>query len=153
MPHVTEKLHQDHEKVEQMFKKLQATGKSAEKTRQNLCQQIATELRAHMEFEEKVFYPALRQAGDGAGDKVRHAIHEHDEAKQLLEKLEQCDPKSDDFLDLAAQLQEAIEHHVREEEDTIFELAHDRFEDADAQQMAVRHDKMAQEYKQQHASR
>lgn len=153
MPHVTEKLHQDHEKVEQMFKKLQQTSNGAEKTRQKLCQQLATELRAHMEFEEKVFYPALRQASDGAGDKVKHAFHEHNEAKQMLEQLEQCDPKSDEFLDIATQLQEAIEHHVREEEDSIFDLAQDRIEDDDAEQMAVRHDKMAQEYKQQHASR
>lgn len=153
MPHVTEKLHQDHEKVEQMFKKLQETSSGAEKTRQKLCQQLATELRAHMEFEEKVFYPALRQAGDGAGEKVKEAVEEHNQAKQLLDQLEQCDPTSDEFLDIATQLQEAIEHHVREEEDEIFELAQDRIEGDDAEQMATRHDKMAQEYKQQHASR
>lgn len=153
MPHVTEKLHQDHEKVEQMFGKLQETGDGDETTRQQLRQQIATELRAHMEFEEKVFYPALRQAGDGAGDKVRHAVHEHNEAKELLDQLMSCDPKSDEFLDIASQLQKAIEHHVREEEDSIFDLAQERLENDDAEQMATRHDTMAQEYKQQHTQR
>lgn len=153
MPHVTDKLHQDHEKVEQLFKKLQETGDGAEKSRQKLCQQLATELRAHMEFEEKVFYPAVRQTGDGAGEKIKHAVHEHNEAKQLLDQLEQCDPTSEDFLDLATQLQESIEHHVREEEDSVFRMARKGIEDDDAEQMATRHDKMAQEYKQQHASR
>lgn len=153
MPHVTEKLHQDHEKVEKMFQKLQETGDGDETTRQQLCQQLATELRAHMEFEEKVFYPALRQAGDGAGEKVRHAVEEHNEAKDLLDQLTQCDPKSDDFLDLASQLQEAIEEHVREEEDEIFDLAQEKLGDDDAEQMAIRHDTMAKEYKQQHAAR
>lgn len=153
MPHVTEKLHQDHEKVENMFKKLQQTGGGDEATRQQLCQQLATELRAHMEFEEKVFYPALRQAGGGAGDKVRHAIDEHNQAKDLLDQLVNCDPKSDEFPELASQLQEAIEQHVREEEDAIFDLAQDSLENDDAEQMAIRHDTMAKEYKQQHAAR
>lgn len=153
MPHVTEKLHQDHEKVEKMFKKLLQTKDDDASTRQKLCQQIATELRAHMEFEEKVFYPALRQAGDGAGEKVRHSVHEHNEAKQLLDQLISCDPKSEEFLDIAGQLQEAVEHHVREEEDSIFDLAQEKLEDGDAEQMAMRHDTMARGYKQQHAAR
>ena len=153
MPHVIEKLHHDHEKVEKLFEKLLNTGDGAKKTRENLRQQLSSELQAHAEFEEQVFYPAIKKAGASAGDELKEALSEHQEMKDLLERLIALDVEDEGFLDLASELQEAVESHVQHEEEDIFPLAKDGLEEDEAQEMAKRHDSMAKEYMQQHAHR
>ena len=152
MPHIIERLHQDHEKVEQLFEKLLDTGDGAEKSRRQLCEQLAEELKAHSEFEEEVFYPAVRDAGGKADDEVDEALEEHEEVKQMLDQIESLDPTSEEFLDLVMELRDAVQEHVRREEAEIFPMAKDAIEQDAAQQMTERHDKMAAEHA-QHASR
>lgn len=152
MPHIIEKLHQDHERVEQLFAKLQTTSASAKKTRETLCQTLAQELKAHTQFEERVFYPAVRESGDSAGPKVKHAIEEHREVERMLMRLEKIDVASEEFMDLIGQLQDAVQEHVREEEDEIFPLAKKGIEEEDSTQMVIRHDKMVRDVR-QHVTR
>lgn len=152
MAHVIEKLNQDHERVEQIFAKLQESGAGARKTREKLCQQLIQELKAHTRFEERVFYPAVRESGDGAGQIVRHAIDEHRQVERMLLRLEKMDVTSTEFMELLGEIQESVQKHVREEEDEIFPLAEKSIEDQDAVEMAVRHDKMVRDFR-QHASR
>ena len=153
MPHVIEKLHQDHEKVEKLFEKLLNSGDGAKKTRETLCQQIASELEAHAEFEEQVFYPAIKKAGDGAGEELKEALSEHQEMKDLLERMIAMDVEDEGFLDMVSELQDSVESHVQHEEEDIFPLAKEGLEEDEAQEMAKRHDSMAKEFMQQHAHR
>lgn len=145
MPHITEKLHKDHEKVEQLFRKLKETTDRAEKTRLDLCQKLKHELLAHAEFEEAVFYPAVRER-NGVGQQIKEGIEEHNEVKRMLEEIEAMEPTSAEFMDKIEELEQAVQHHVDEEESEIFPVAKKVIDKTEGEQMSKRHDEMAQEH-------
>lgn len=152
MPQITERLHEDHQKVEKLLQKLKDTGSGAEKTRTQLCEQLVHELQAHTEFEEKVFYPAVRKAGKNAESEVETAIEEHDEVESMLERLQAMEPTSDDFVEVISELEEAIQAHVSREEKDIFPLAERTIEDEDSSRMTEEHDQMVEKHMQRAAS-
>ena len=145
MPHITDKLHQDHEKVEQLFRKLKDTTDGAEKTRLELCQKLKHELLAHAEFEEAVFYPTVRER-NGVGQQIQEGIEEHNEVKRMLEEIEALEPTSSEFMDKIEELEQAVRHHVDEEESEIFPVAKKVIDKDEGEQMSTRHDEMAQEH-------
>ena len=148
MPHITDTLHQAHETVSELIEKLQDTTGGAEKTRTNLCQQIKHALLAHTEFEESVFYPAVRELNAEAANEVEAALGEHEEVDQMLDELEEMEPTSEEFMETVTQLQEAILEHVRHEEEKIFPLARKGIESEDAEEMSQQHDQMLEEHMQ-----
>ena len=90
--------------------------------RQALAERICQELTVHAQIEEEIFYPALRQAID-APQLLDEAQAEHQQAKELIARIQQMrapDPQMDD---LVAELARAIEHHVKEERDDLFTKA------------------------------
>jgi iron-sulfur cluster repair protein YtfE (RIC family) len=110
-------LDSDHQKVEQLFAEYQSAGNDQTK-KSRLAQTICLELTVHATIEEEVFYPAFRKAA-GDNEMVDEAEQEHQEARDLIteiEDAEQMDP-------LMAELQKAIEHHVKEERDEMFPKA------------------------------
>lgn len=143
--HITEKLHQDHEKVEQIFRKLMESGDGAEKTRLDLCEKLKHELLAHAEFEEAVFYPAVRER-NGVGQQIKEGIEEHNQVKRMLSEIEKMEPTSAGFMDKIEELQQAVQHHVDEEESEIFPAAKKLIEKEEGEQMSTRHDEMVQEH-------
>lgn len=108
-------LDEDHRKVEQLFQQYQSAD-SARK--QQLAQTIAQELSVHMQIEDEIFYPAFLDA-TGDDDMIEEAEDEHDEARELIAKLE--GGKADD--EVMKELQKAIEHHVGEERREMFPKA------------------------------
>jgi iron-sulfur cluster repair protein YtfE (RIC family) len=108
-------LDEDHKKVEQLFQQYQSADASR---KQQLAQTIAQELSVHMQIEDEIFYPAFLDA-TGDDDMVEEAEDEHDEARELIAKLE--GGKADD--EVMKELQKAIEHHVGEERREMFPKA------------------------------
>jgi hypothetical protein len=106
-----EVLKNDHRKVEQLFADFLASDSDLEQ--EEIFQQIQTELTAHAEAEEKVFYPRLREV---AAADVEEAIEEHAEAKQLLMNMLDMDFEDEGFEVAFMQLMESVQHHVTEEE-------------------------------------
>jgi hemerythrin superfamily protein len=109
-------LDADHQKVEGLFAQYQSATDAARKS--TLAQTICQELTVHTTIEDEIFYPAFRKAS-GDDDMVDEAEEEHDEARDLItqiEDAEQMDP-------LMAELQRAIEHHVKEEREEMFPKA------------------------------
>ena len=151
MQHVVEKLHKDHEKVEQIFGKLMDTGENAEKSRADLCRKLSLELKAHTRFEEEVFYPAIRDIGEAPEGDVQKLIDEHHEVEEMLERLDRLEPTSDGFMEEVSALKDAVQKHVRREEDEIFPIAERGIGEEDAERMARRHDEMADDFKRQAA--
>lgn len=143
--HITEKLHQDHEKVEQIFRKLMESGDGAEKTRRDLCEKLKHELLAHAEFEEAVFYPAVRDR-NGVGQQIKEGIQEHNQVKRMLSEIETMEPTSTDFMEKIEELQQAVQHHVDEEESEIFPAARKLIDKEEGEQMSTRHDQMVKEH-------
>ena len=151
--HITEKLHKDHEKVDRLFSKLLDTTSGAEKTRTDLFAKLREELEAHTEFEENVFYPAVRGDSNDAEELVDVAEEEHAQVDKLLEELSGMDATSDEFLDRLKLLKQAVQEHVEREEGDIFPIARDLLDKQDAEQMSGKHDRMVQEHRSQAAQR
>lgn len=117
-------LEQDHEKVKGLFKKLADTSDGAQKTRENLFKELATELTVHAKVEEAIVYPRLKEF-DELSEQVAEGIDEHKEAEALLEELAGMETTDKEWSAKLKELQAAVEHHVKEEEQELFPEARD----------------------------
>lgn len=128
-------LEKDHEKVKGLFKKLADTSDGAQKTRDSLFKELATELTVHAKVEETIVYPRLKEI-DELSDQVEEGIDEHHEAEALLEELAGMDTTDKEWSAKLKELQEAVEHHVKEEEQELFPEARDFIDDDEAMELA-----------------
>lgn len=110
----------DHAEVSQMFQDFEAETDPV--VRAWCAEKICKSLTVHMMVEEELFYPEARKVLDsGDEDLVDEAEHEHSEAKDMIADIKTMATGSD-LDDKMADLREAIEHHVGEEEDELFPL-------------------------------
>lgn len=119
-------LTNDHKVVRGMLEELAATTTRAVKKRTELVRKIATEIEAHTQIEEEIFYPAFKQAGEKSDDDKMffEAMEEHRAAGDLvLPDLLQTEVGSDQFSGRAKVLKELIDHHAKEEEKDMFPRA------------------------------
>ncbi|HEY3635983.1 MAG TPA: hemerythrin domain-containing protein [Caldimonas sp.] len=120
-PAATELLAADHREVEALFGKYRtmAEAGAAAGDRRPLAEEICTLLTVHAAIEEEIFYPAARAAGVAA-DVLDEAEVEHAAAKDLIAQIRDMDA-GDDLYDAKVKvLGEYVEHHVHEEEDSLF---------------------------------
>jgi len=110
-------LKEDHREVEDFFDKYEKLEGAGEKERMAL--KICLALTVHTQIEEEIFYPAAREAIEGA-ELIDEAIVEHASAKQLIAEIEEMDA-GDELYDAKVKvLGEQVRHHVEEEEDELF---------------------------------
>jgi hemerythrin superfamily protein len=109
-----ELLKEDHKKVEKIF-----TAMEKQEDRQKLFPELDRELSVHAEIEEKIFYPAAKEA-EPTRDLVLESIEEHKQIKMVLADLEQTDKSTDVWGAALKVLKEDVMHHVGEEEDELF---------------------------------
>jgi hemerythrin superfamily protein len=111
---VVDLIMQDHREVERLFGQLT----NFPDTRPLLTPVLAALLIAHSRAEEAEVYPAAK---DEAGDveDVAHSQEEHTQAEQMLKRLVAADPESTEYVELLSELEEAITHHVEEEESKV----------------------------------
>ena len=116
-------LKADHAEVKKMFRQFEKFKKQDDqKGMQQVAQAACAALSVHAQIEEEIFYPALREAGD-ADDALDEADVEHSHVKELVRQLEGADPGDDHFAARFKVLSEYVQHHVEEEESTIFSRA------------------------------
>lgn len=129
------KLKDDHKKVKELFKKLEGTSERAHATREVLFQELAQTLQEHMEIEERIFYPAFKNATGKRNELILYyeAQDEHNHAKMGLAQLQRTNPATELFAARIKVLREIIEHHVGEEEQEIFPTARKVFSKSDFQ--------------------
>ncbi len=87
-----------------------------------LFKELRAELAAHAAAEERFFYVPLI-AHDMTQEPSRHGIAEHHEMDELVEKLEETDFSSPAWLATAKELHHKIYHHLKDEEQGVFQLA------------------------------
>lgn len=109
MSDVVDKIEHDHREVEQMF----AEFKSSHDKR--LALKICDELDKHTKAEDSAVYPVFDEELSNEHDKVQEASGEHKEARQLIGRIRNTDDETH-LADLMTQLEQAIQHHVSEEE-------------------------------------
>ena len=112
---VTKMLEADHRTVESLFAKIQ---KGEGDARTPLIDELATSLKAHMELEETVLYPAM--SGVTGKESVQEANKEHELARKALAEMLALAPDDPGFGAALEALKAGIEHHVREEEEDVF---------------------------------
>lgn len=112
-------LKEDHRNVEKIFKGIDSTTEKAEKTRQNLFEELTTALEYHTKVEERFLYPVLEEVGL-THDTTLEAEEEHNIVKTLLADLRAMSPTEDEWMAKITVMKESLEHHVEEEETDLF---------------------------------
>jgi len=116
----------DHEKVQDLFRQFAALKDGADartqQERQRIVNAACEELTIHTMLEEEIFYPAVRGAIDDA-EAMNEAQVEHDGAKTLIEQLGHMTAKNEMFNARFKVLAEYVNHHIAEEQNTIFPQA------------------------------
>ena len=116
-------LKSDHKRVKALFSefdKLKDDG--AEEDKAAIVAQICNELNIHTAIEEEIFYPAVRRAIEDS-DLMDEALVEHAGAKKLVAQLEAAAADDELYNAKVTVLREQIEHHVQEEEGSMFPKA------------------------------
>lgn len=114
------------------------------KERREAYKQLKDELYAHETAEERHFYIPL-MAHDSGVDLSRHAIAEHHEMDELLEKLDDLEMSSSAWLATARALGDKVLHHLEEEEQRFFQMAGKLLTDKQKNELAGKYD---QEFRQ-----
>ena len=102
----------------------------------------------HLAGEEKLFYPELQQK-DELRDLVNHAYEEHNQIKSISSELESMDAGSQNWASKIKELNEAVTHHVQEEETKVFPKAQQALGQDKAQDIAQQYMQFSQSFKQQ----
>ena len=114
---IFEELHSEHEKVSELIASLESTGRD-EMTVKTLQERAQQPRRG----EERVFYKRLEDE-DETRDVGGRGYEEHETIARVLTQLGAEGTGEDMFDSILAELKENVEHHVEEEEGTLFEKA------------------------------
>lgn len=125
---IYERLRQDHDAQRKLARQLCATSGASEERKQ-LWAEFREEATAHASAEEQTFYAELIACPDGQ-EKARHSVHEHKKADDLIKELDEMEMGSGAWLQKFEKLKEELEHHMREEENEIFDRARKLLDDA-----------------------
>jgi len=138
--HILSTLTTDHDNIEALFKRFEATDPGDAEALGHLRDQILEQLAIHAEIEEQTLYPALRQADEDAEDDVLEALEEHHAVKAILAELERMAPTHERFRAKMQVVIENVRHHVEEEEgdDGLFALARQELKATELKEMAER---------------
>jgi hemerythrin superfamily protein len=121
-------LKQDHGNVEELFHRFETCAPTDTTEMGRIRDKVIEHLAKHSQIEEQVFYPAVRaKLGDENAFEVLEGLEEHHVVKQTLAELEKMSPTHDRFRAKMTVLIESVRHHVKEEEEELFEKVRDNF--------------------------
>jgi hemerythrin-like domain-containing protein len=142
-------MKKDHQEVASLFRRLQAAEGFSE-TSEQLFAQLREEIEFHTHAEERVFYPALREA-EGTQELVEEAVDDHELIRELLDELATSHMGDEAWNEKLEVLEEHVEEHVEEEESDIFDVARQLFNAEQAVELAQRWQTAKQERMARHA--
>jgi hemerythrin superfamily protein len=132
VPGVIEMLKEDHTKVKGLFEDFES---AKGRERAGIAATAIFELEIHAELEEKLIYPAIREAIDDS-DMMNEAVEEHHLVHVLIAELKKLKPSDDKFQAKFSVLSELVKHHIEEEEGEILPQAEQ--EDIDWEALEVK---------------
>ena len=112
----TQLLRKQHAEVKSLFGMFKAS--DDDEQRLALFEQIADAFAAHCVIEEKLFYPSVYVGP--LQEELQEAAEEHLAAKRVIADLLDLEPTDEQFDAKMRLLEEEIEHHVTEEEGSLF---------------------------------
>jgi hypothetical protein len=110
-------LKQEHRDVKKLFKQIV----DQERYQDNVYMQIRTALNLHMSGEEKVLYPRLEN-NDETRTITLESYEEHEVGKRIINDVDNTTDMDAKYAKVKV-LSEAIDMHVKEEEDELFKKA------------------------------
>lgn len=144
MTTIFEALRESHERQRNLCDQLVDThGDTAE--RHEIFTALKHELYAHSVAEDRYLYIPL-MFNDTGLDISRHALAEHHEMDELVEKLEQTEFSNTGWLAIAKQLAEVVHHHLKEEEHGFFQQAGKILDDQEKEKLAQKYLKEYEKY-------
>jgi hemerythrin-like domain-containing protein len=114
-------LKKDHKEVKGILTQLEETGNKSKK-RDELFQKLKEELVPHMKAEEITFYKPLL-AKKEAREAALEGSEEHHVSEMVFKELEEMPKGQDQWAAKLSVFKELLEHHIKEEESTIFKTA------------------------------
>jgi hemerythrin superfamily protein len=130
-----QKLHADHEEVNQLFEKLLAVGEGHRA--QELWAELSVKLAAHARAEQQTVYEALSRQ-DETREEVPHAFTEHAEIEDLMLQLNAMQPGTPAFQERLPELERTVRHHVDDEEGELLPRARQALSDEELEQIVAR---------------
>jgi len=115
-------LEKDHRRFEALLKQGEETTERAAKGRRQLLETLTRELNEHELMEEEVLYPALEPHAQ-AHDIVLEGYEEHHVADVITGELHAVPADDERWGAKFKVLKESLEHHIQEEERTMFRTA------------------------------
>jgi hemerythrin superfamily protein len=109
-------LKKQHREVEALFAQFKKAKSAA--PQRKIFEQIADALAIHATIEEKHFYPAVKKKA--TEDLLLESLEEHLEIKRVIADLLMLDAKDLTFEPKVTVLEEDVQHHVEEEEKSLF---------------------------------
>ena len=115
-------LKSDHDKVRGLFMEFRAASSDGDTDKMaDITDRIFQELETHTEIEERVFYPAVKEAGGSElADQTDESNEEHHVVDVLMSEVRDLDPSDDAYAAKMKVLIENVEHHASEEEKEMF---------------------------------
>ncbi len=111
-------LTDQHQQLDRLFDEFEGASDRAKQKKLKLCRKISDLLAVHAAIEERIFYPAAKDAR--TEEKLREAVEEHLSVKRLIADLVAVDEIDEEAEAKMSVLREQKEHHVEEEEKDLF---------------------------------
>jgi hypothetical protein len=128
---VVDKIEHDHRDVEALFDEYE---RSEERS---VALKICDELEIHTIAEEQEVYPVIQEEVAGGEAEIREAVHEHEEAKRLIDQIRSTDG---DIAPLMHELKDAVAHHVEEEESEVLPQARAELPEEELEELGEKFD-------------
>ncbi|MES2563995.1 MAG: hemerythrin domain-containing protein, partial [Pseudomonadota bacterium] len=117
-------LTDDHKRIARLFDDFDDVDRNDPQAVQELVETTCIELQIHSILEEELFYPAVRaQLADDdqkTADLLNEAQIEHESADALIARLQELEPDDALYAACFKVLAAYVQHHVREEENSLF---------------------------------
>jgi len=127
-------LKSQHREVEGLFERFEEAFEDDDsETRTSVAALVCQKLTFHATIEEEIFYPAAQS--EETEDLLGEAAVEHLSAKRLIADIQEEGLNEDRLKALMTVLKEQIEHHVEEEENTLFPQVAKLFEKEQLQEL------------------
>jgi hemerythrin-like domain-containing protein len=120
----------EHKDVKKLFKKIV----DDQRYQDNIYMQIRTALTLHMAGEEKLFYPRLENNPE-TRSLTLESYEEHDLGKKVINDIDNTTDMEAKYAKVKV-LSEAIDMHIKEEEDDLFKKAKKVLSDEDEKEIA-----------------
>jgi hemerythrin superfamily protein len=121
-------LRHDHRKIKDLFETIE---ESVDLTEQkDAVDSLIQDLRGHLQLEEKIFYPAVKDAFQ-VEPLVDQSQEELLDIETVIKDLEEMEPEDPLFSDKLMELEDKVAHHIQESETEIFPRVEDSSIDLD----------------------